>query len=105
MRYSILPLILIATACAPTPSDQIMNRIEAQVRMPARAHPLNSYRRYYYRDGPVIIGLYLSSTTPGREWITKEDRRWVLDGGCGVVTVTFSPKTNNVISVDCNGEA
>lgn len=104
MRSSVLSLLLIATACAPSP-DRVIDEVEAEVRMPADAGPLTQYRRYYYRDGRRIIGMYRRSTSPGREWITKEHRKLVFDGGCGVVNLAFSLETHKVISIGCNGVA
>lgn len=105
MRYWPVLLVLTITACAPSPSDKIMDQIEANVRMPAGASSLASYRRYYYRDDQAVIGTYVLSSNPGREWRTKDKMVLLLDGGCGVVNVVFSTNENRVTYTDCNGVA
>lgn len=73
--------------------------------MPTGASPLTRYRRYYYRDDRVVIGTYVLSNNPGREWRAKDKTILVLDGGCGVINVVFSTTENRVIYTDCNGVA
>jgi hypothetical protein len=105
MRYSILALVLTATACAPSNADQLMDTVEARVRMPPGTGSLATYRRYYYRDGSVIIGTYMKSDHPGREWRSKDKMMLVFDGGCAIVNVTFSITQERVLYIGCNGEA
>lgn len=73
--------------------------------MPRGANPLTRYRRYYYRDNRAVVGTYVLSSKPGREWRTKDKMILVLDGGCGVVNVVFSTKENRVTYTGCNGVA
>ncbi len=73
--------------------------------MPSGASALKRYRRYYYRDNRAIVGTYVLSSKPGREWRTKDKMIMVLDGGCGVVNVVFSIKDNRVTYAACNGVA
>ena len=105
MRLRPLLLAFAIPACAASPSEEIIDRIEATVRMPAGANSLARYRRYYHRDEQAVIGTYVLSSNPGREWRTKDKTILVLDGGCGVVNVVFSIKENRVTYADCNGVA
>lgn len=82
-----------------------MDQIEASVQMPSGASPLVRYRRYYYRDDRAVIGTYVLSSNPGREWRTKNKMILVLDGGCSVVNVVYSTTENRVIGAECNGVA
>ena len=70
--------------------------------MPPGANPLTRYRRYYYRNDRTVVGTYVLSSNPGREWRTKDKMILALDGGCGVVNVVFSINENRVTYTDCN---
>lgn len=105
MRSRLVLLAFAISACAASPSEEIMDRIEATIQMPAGASSLATYRRYYHRDDQAVIGTYVLSGNPGREWRTKDKTIMVLDGGCGVVNVVFSIKENRVTYADCNGVA
>jgi hypothetical protein len=82
-----------------------MDQIEQKVRMPSGANALNRYKRYYYRDNGAVVGTYVLSSKPGREWRTKDKIIMVLDGGCDVVNVVFSIKDNRGTYAACNGVA
>lgn len=105
MNVRPIMLVLALTGCAPSASDKIMDQIEQTVRMPPGANTLKSYRRYYYRYNRVVVGTYVRSSKPGREWRTKEKMIMVLDGGCHVVNVFFSIKDKRVTYAACNGVA
>ena len=104
---NVLPalLALAVPGCSLSSSDKIMDQVEASVRMPPGSDPLTHYRRYYYRDHRAIIGTYVLSSNPGREWRAKDKMILVLDGGCGVVNVVFSIKDGRVTYTDCNSVA
>ena len=105
MNVRPIMLVLALTGCASSASDKIMDQIEQSVRMPPGADTLQSYRRYYYHDDRAVVGTYVRSSKPGREWRTKDKMIMVLDGGCGVVNVVFSIKDKRVTYTACNGVA
>jgi len=105
MKFRPVLLVLVLTGCKPSPSETIMDKIESSVRMPQGGEALTRYRRYYHRDGHAVVGTYVLSSKPGREWREKTKTIMVLDGGCGVVNVVFSTKENRVTYTDCNGVA
>lgn len=92
--------------------EELMDRIERQVRLPEGAAPLASYARYYawqdrgdgYRK---VIGVYLGvgERTPGRRWVTENEFPLILDGGCGMVTLSYDVAAQRIEHVTCNGEA
>jgi len=82
-----------------------MSFIEARVVMPKEAGPLNSYRRFYYRKGGKVVGVYVAGEKPGREWIARRvDAPLIMDGGCSVVNVHFDTSSKE-IQAFCNGVA
>jgi len=84
-------------------ADQV-ERIEAQVVMPAGAQPLKRYLRTYFPDQGRIIGQYRLGSQPGiRSQPTPDEM--VLDGGCSAVTLIFDPSTSTIEDVACNGVA
>ena len=97
-----------AAGCASRPAaDEVeaMNSIEARVVLPKEADPLERYRRYYYRKGGKIFGLYVAGEKPGRQWIARrEDAPGIFDGGCSVVNVSFDVRLSK-IDAFCNGLA
>lgn len=105
MIFRPVVLVLVLAGCKPSPSDKIMDQIEASVRMPSGAEPITRYRRYYHRDDHAVVGTYVLSDKPGREWREKKKTILILDGGCSVVNVVFSTKENRVTYTDCNGVA
>ena len=94
-----------------------MGRMESRVKLPARAHRLSDYARYYTFDGSgQVVAIYTTFVDDrNRHYdLAIGQRRWVEserslpgieDGGCDVVTVTFDPAKNTVTNVSCNGEA
>jgi hypothetical protein len=105
MEFRPVLLVLVLTGCKPSASEMIMDKIESSVRMPQGAEALTRYRRYYCRDGQAVVGTYVLSSKPGREWREKNKMMLVLDGGCGVVNIIFSTKESRVTYTDCNGVA
>ena len=102
-----------ATAPAGTAEQEaIMDRIEREVRLPAGAAPLASYARHYAwqerGDGVrKVIAVYLGvgERTPGRRWGTENDFPLILDGGCGLITLSYDVAAQRIEHVTCNGEA
>ena len=65
-RVTILLLsMLLAAGCdsrsTASTNDILLDRIEAQVRLPPTARPLHEYERIYRREGGRIYALYLAS--------------------------------------------
>jgi len=110
----ISPLLLLwaaALGSAQTPADPnvIMDRIEARIVMPAGASPLTLYGRYYAwepRDDGVrkVLGTYVRGERPERHWVRQNELPLVLDGGCGIVTLTYDPDADRIERVECNSD-
>src|SRR5205085_4984273 len=91
---------------------ELMDRIERQVRLPEGADRLETYARSYAwqvaTDGHRKVVAYyenLTSTPPGRRWVSERDFPGIADGGCGVVRFTYDPATQQVEQIACNGYA
>lgn len=115
MRASASSLLamLLLTACSTSEKREhasIMNEVEAKVRLPSGAGPLNRYSRYYtYGPTGNVIGTYVGGHLPPEE----TERKWVkdyrnlpmiTDGECGVVHLEVNTKSRK-IEVGCNGVA
>lgn len=91
--------------------EALMDRIEREVRLPPDAGALATYARYYAwrdgKDGRKVIAVWqnLTGERPGRHWVTERDLPVIMDGGCGVVSLTWDVATARVEHVACNGEA
>jgi len=89
----------------------IMAQIEQQVQLPANAHKLNKYARYYAADGTRVIATYIISGSDERlvgkrRWMAdKRDLPMVMDGGCMVVNVVYDLAKKKVEQSSCNGVA
>jgi hypothetical protein len=89
-----------------------MDRIEREVRLPEGAGALASYARYYawqQRGDGVrkVVAVYqnLTGERPGRHWVTERDFPVIMDGGCGVVTLSYDVAAQRIEHVSCNGLA
>lgn len=120
MRTPRILLALLLLGCAqaqpaaspPPPADEqarLMDRIEAEVRMPRGAQPLAEYGRYYawrLEDGRrKVAAVYYSEENPRRHWVTEDRLPAILDGGCNVVTLRFDVAADKIEWVRCNGVA
>jgi len=90
----------------------IMDRIEREVRLPEGAGALSSYARYYaWQQRPdgarkvVAVWQNLTGEAPVRHWVTEREFPVIMDGGCGVVSLTWDVATQRIESVGCNGYA
>ena len=97
---------------ASAEQQAIMDRIERDVRLPEGAGPLASYARYYAwqerGDGVhKVIAVYvrLDNHAPGRRWATETEFPLILDGGCGMITLSYHVTEQRIEHVTCNGEA
>lgn len=99
-------------ATADAEQTALMDRIEREIRLPEGAGPLASYARYYawqQRGDGVrkVVGVYLGlgERTPGRRWVEETDFPLVMDGGCGLVNLSYNVAEQRIEHVTCNGEA
>lgn len=118
MRRSIAGAVALSlTACSNAAERQqraTMSHIEQKVNLPADAHQLNKYARYYATDGDRVLGMYITYVDPKNEYsnLPVGQQRWIKDsrnlpgindGGCSVVNIWYNPSTKNVEKVFCNG--
>lgn len=93
--------------------EAIMDRIEREVRLPEGARPLAAYARSYAwqerGDGirkVVAVYEHLTGAPVGqRRWVTESAFPLVLDGGCGLITLSYDVGAQRIEHVTCNGEA
>ncbi|MDR3507797.1 MAG: hypothetical protein P4L64_07870 [Caulobacteraceae bacterium] len=91
----------------PTVSLNDVEEIEQVVALPAGAHPVSDYSRYYDNEmigGRVFIrGVFVleGPSRAGRH--LSESAMPPTDGGCWVVTIFFDLKNRRVAGVYCNG--
>jgi len=92
--------------------EELMDRIERQLRLPEGAAPLASYARYYAwqqrgDDRRKVVAVYLGvgERTPGRRWVEETEFPLILDGGCGLVSLSYDLAAQRIEHVTCNGEA
>ena len=89
----------------------IMDRIERKVRLPEGADPLTSYERSYAwqqrEDGTRrVMGVYLSpdvGESRGRRWVAENALPMIVDGGCGMIRLSYDVATQRIERVTCNG--
>ena len=104
-----------AQPAAPVPSPveeqaRIMDRIEALVRMPRGAWPLADYARYYAwqsrGDGVrKVVATYHIEANPRRHWVAENALPAIMDGGCGVIELSYHVAEDRIEGVACHGEA
>lgn len=46
-----------------------------------------------------------SGAPPGRRWVSETDFPLIMDGGCGVITLSYNLAAQRVEHITCNGEA
>ncbi len=98
---------------APSPAEEqarIMERIEALVRLPQGARPLAAYSRYYAwqsREDGVrkVVATYLIEANPTRHWVSENQLPAILDGGCGVIELSYHVADDRIEGAACHGEA
>src|SRR5689334_10246854 len=100
MRTGSVPLSALLLLSCAGPEERahqaLMDKIEAQVRLPKGARPLAEYSRYYAKgDRNEIVAIYLIVPKPGPQpegSVPPGNRRWFNDirevpamsgGGCG----------------------
>lgn len=110
IKFTILLFIsFILSACTDRdadPHDKLMNRIEEQLVLPHGAEPISKYDRFYTRDGEIVVGTLVLGKSGTHRWVKSiAELPKVFDGGCGVINVRYSPKSDTVENVYCNGVA
>ena len=87
-----------------------MDRIERDVRLPEGAGALGGYARYYAwqqrEDGVrkvVAVWQNLTGERAGRHWVAENALPLIMDGGCGVVSLSFDVAARRIEHVECNG--
>jgi hypothetical protein len=123
MRHRKVVLLLAGLLASCVSSEDkgrhdMMDAIEAGLRMPRRAASFDKYARYYARapDGSIIglITVPLNAGDP-KAWDNLEagQRRWisdyllieaVFDGGCAVMRVRYDPYTRERAGPICQSE-
>jgi hypothetical protein len=95
-----------------TEQEQLMERIEREVRLPEGSGALSSYARYYawqQREDGVrkVVAVYdnLTGAPSGRRWVAETDFPLVMDGGCGLISLSYDVAAQRIEHVTCNGEA
>lgn len=120
MKRALLLAFAILLGCAqaraapppPSPTEEqarIMDRIEAEVRMPRGALPLADYGRYYAwksEDGVrKVVAVYVWEENGRRHWVAEDRLPAIQDGGCNVVNLRFDVAADEIERVGCNGYA
>lgn len=99
------------SAAGDAEQQAIMDRIEREVRLPEGADPLASYERSYAlqqrEDGTRrVMGVYLSpdvGESRGRRWVAENALPMMVDGGCGMIRLSYDVATQRIERVTCNG--
>jgi hypothetical protein len=99
-------------AQAAAPADEqaaIMDRIERDLRLPDGAGPLAGYSRYYAwqsREDGVrkVLAIYVREPNPAQRWVAETALPLIMDGGCGIVSLSYDVAAQRVEHIECNGE-
>ena len=108
-RIALIPLLVGTASAPPADPNAIMDRIEAGVTMPPGASPLAVYDRFYAwedRDDSVqkVLATFVRGERPQRHWVRQNELPLVLDGGCGIVTLTYDVDADRIERVECNSD-
>ena len=131
----LVALLLLATGCAQAPAannqagseqnlrpdpvmgteaaqEGLMDRIERTVQLPKGASDLATYSRNYawhdehgVRTVRAVYDRLTGSRGAGRRWVAERDLPMVMDGGCGIVTLSYDLATQRITGMSCNGDA
>jgi hypothetical protein len=89
-----------------------LDRFVLGVRLPGGAGALATYARSYawqQREDGVrkVIAVYetLTGASPGRRWVAETELPAIMDGGCGLVSLSYDVATQRIEHVSCNGVA
>ena len=105
------------------PTRAEIGRIEAELDLPAETEPLSAYSRFYAAHTEngrrVIIGEFvlgepdwflehrtILETLSETVFVVDEiNMPGVMDGGCGVLTMSYDPESSGMLGPVCNGVA
>lgn len=110
---ALVAMIPAAATSQALPSDAVIARIEASVRLPPSARPVADYDRTYQMSGAGrIVATYMLASMAGAPTaihIHKLPSTEVIvvpeDGGCGVITFAYTIATGHFSEMRCNGLA
>ncbi|WP_154659399.1 hypothetical protein [Arenimonas composti] len=87
----------------PMPSEEVLDRLEASIELPAGAHRLEEYSRIYASDSAAgtIVG-FLMRDVGGRSSRRIWEMPRVFDGGCDVVRLEYVVADDRFHWVACN---
>jgi hypothetical protein len=106
-----------APAPAPTGGVDMATalKIEGKVQLPERAQTLDHYARFYWREAEapegIVNGYYVGTDNPPFPTWPKagihleKPNLGVADGGCFVINLTYDTRTDQVVTIRCNGFA
>ena len=85
----------------------IMNRVEASAILPAGAHPLSGYARFYAwsDERRTVRATFVGNEITGRKWVQYSELPVLNDGGCSVVNIVYDVAKGEVTKLWCNGSA
>lgn len=111
----ILVLSLFCMSCASTSSDAGGQRLRAAIAgmesvlaLPNGAASLHEYARYYAKGSDNrghLLGVFVLSKSNGVHIVNFKGLPKVLDGGCGVIRLTYDMKAKRVVTIFCGGVA
>jgi hypothetical protein len=92
------------------PPEALVSRVEAQLTMPPRAHPLSEYHRVYWGERSatgerLLVAHFSHAKGGGVEILDHRDPNVVFDGGCGFIDLSYDVDAKRVISFACHGYA
>jgi len=112
-----LPRASIADEASARPTPAEIQHMERHVPMPDGAGSKAEYVRYYFISDTwkprTIVGRYVErhyldpAKIPAEEIVVVESEADVdapFDTGCGVITVTYSPRESTKVHAWCSGE-
>lgn len=96
--------------CSDSKETELISQMEAGLRLPEGAAPLDHYARYYAIEGAgerrEVRGVLVRRKDAAGVHLVKANSLPVrFDGGCGVVNVRYSPAEKKFLLVSCNGGA
>lgn len=98
------------SGCSNNGETELISQMEAALRLPEGAEPLDNYARYYAIEGAggrrEVRGVLVKRKDAAGVHLVKANSLPVLfDGGCSVVNVRYSPAEKKFLLVSCNGDA
>lgn len=115
----VIAVAFVAACSSPSIGDEI-SELESAIVMPEGAYTLDAYARFYTISEHTIEGEYVSRDMLSfllehrvvRErladnvfLVDADQMPGVRDGGCGVLTLSYSRQTHELHGPDCNGMA